>query len=96
MENIDFNAIIKLLMILVFSYSIFRFLLTAKAIGSENTMRFSALLVSLTIVLIVAVFPLTQEVSTALIGLVGTIIGYFIRDAVGAVMDKDKKNNEPE
>jgi len=83
LEKVDPGAIIMLGMILVFSYAIFRFLLSEKPVAHENTMRFSALLASLTIVLVVAVFPLESEISSGLIGLAGTIIGYFIRDAAG-------------
>ncbi len=72
-------------LVLLFVTVILVTLLLAKRIDSENTIRFACITVVIVIIVIVSfVLIPSSTVSTGLIGLAGTIIGYIIRDIAKA------------
>ncbi len=77
----NWPTVAALCLLLAFVMGIFIYLLKVKRIDSENTIRFACITVGVLIIVIVALVPIANgSVSTGLIGLVGTIFGYVIRD----------------
>lgn len=83
--ELSWSYVAALVATLAFFYLIFRLLLKEKAIGQENTIRFAALVVGIVLALAIVFVPIANPAaSSSLVGVIGVIFGYVIRDVAGS------------
>lgn len=79
---INWSSVVALVAVLGFFYLVLRILLKEKSIGLENTIRFAALIAGVILALALVFLPVANPTAASgLIGVIGAIIGYVIRDA---------------
>lgn len=84
--TLSWSYVVALVAVLIFFYLVFRVLLEEKAIGQKNTIRFAALVVGIVLALAVVFIPIANAAaSSSLVGIIGVIFGYVIRDVAGPV-----------
>ena len=74
-------SVAALVAVLAFVFFVFRILLKEKAIAQENTIRFALIVVGVVLAAVIVFVPVANpNVVSGLVGILGAIFGYVIRD----------------